>query len=102
MKEISPLPWRVTSEGYIASNAGSLPIATPFRERAHRDKHGGVIPEARANAEYIVRAVNNHDSLVHVLCRLVEQLSQGGVPEYCKEQYEEAQAVIEQVGNEWE
>lgn len=43
--------WTVTSQGYVASDAGGyVPIVTPFTPKAHRDMHGGATSEAIANA----------------------------------------------------
>lgn len=64
----SPTAWRVTEAGYLASEGeGFVELITPFVHDAHRDKHGGPSPRARANAEYIARAVNSHEAMLHAL-----------------------------------
>jgi hypothetical protein len=55
----TPEPWRVTPEAaYISSDAGYVPITSPFREGFHQGMYGGATPEARANTERIVTCVN--------------------------------------------
>ena len=52
----TPGPWRATHDGYISSDNGYVPMVTPFREDAHRDRHRNPTPEAMANARLIASA----------------------------------------------
>jgi hypothetical protein len=67
MTEHTATPWHCT-RGYIASDSqGFLPLATPFAEGANQDKHGGPTPEAKANAAFIVKAVNERADMLEVI-----------------------------------
>ena len=70
----TPGPWRVTHDGYISSDNGYVPMVTPFREDAHRDKHRNPTPEAMANAEFVVLAVNSHPALLEALEGLLREM----------------------------
>ena len=53
----TPGPWHATPAGHIGSeNLGFVPLLTPFREGAHKDKFGNPTPEALANARLIAAA----------------------------------------------
>ena len=65
MSKHNLIPWHVTEAGYIGSNGeGFVPLVSPFREGANKEKDGGPTEQAKANADFIVRAVNSHDDLL--------------------------------------
>ena len=72
----TPGPWHVTPEGYVSSDShGFVPLITPFTEDAHRDKHRGPTPEAKANARLIAAAPDLLATLEEVFGTIGESLT---------------------------
>ena len=87
----TPGPWHVTPAGYISSHGhGYIPLITPFREEAHRDKYRGPTPEALANALLIAAA----PKLLEKLKKLVGRSDNGDVIEPGWYEIEEARVAI--------
>ena len=72
MSARTPGPWSINS-GHILLGADRHDVGIIWRGQFIGDK-----PRDDANAEFIVRAVNNHDELVAALERCVSILEQTG------------------------
>lgn len=68
----TPVPWRCDYAGHLySSGEGYVAIITPFTPKEHHTEYGGATPKARANARFIVRAVNAHEKLVEACKRVL-------------------------------
>lgn len=79
--EHSELPWKLTGDGFILNPKDDL-IKISLRE--YRSAHGSA--EETANAEYIIKACNNHYALLEALKEAKEIIrklaDQGRYPDF--------------------
>jgi len=93
MSEHTPTPWRLRTEGNLGSaiegpsgkRYGELDdgyrIVCSYQECCASDLYAVLEANRKANGEFIVKAVNNHERLVNALTQisqLTEALRQGG------------------------
>lgn len=79
----TPLPWavskgrprRVTANGVLICNATLRNMGTPAQ-----NKYGKSEADAEANAAFIVRACNNHDTLLEALVHMTDFIEQNHNP----------------------
>lgn len=70
---VSPLPWLVGNEIFV-EDANLHTICVPYGYGDALDK-SKLNAQTRANAAFIVRAVNNHERLVEALAKTVDWLA---------------------------
>jgi hypothetical protein len=100
----SPLPWKVrvhpVNPNEFFVEASRLQMHHPTNIEVMADDHGGEeYPTAvkRADADFIVKACNNHDRLVDALSNLMSAVSGGCRPDYTDSCMREAGDVLKEV-----